>query len=79
MTTLLTRQNGQGGIGEWQAMPETDPFVTLYVVQFLLEAQDADYPVQESLLGSANIYLKKVAANPMLNTQDDLRMRAFAV
>lgn len=79
MTTLLTRQNGQGGIGEWQAMPETDPFVTLYVVQFLLEAQDAGYPVQESLLGSANIYLKKVAANPMLNTQDDLRMRAFAV
>ncbi|WP_247717550.1 hypothetical protein, partial [Morganella morganii] len=41
--------------------------------------QDTGYPVQDSQRGTANIYLQKVAANPMPNTQDDLRMRAFAV
>lgn len=79
MATLLTRQNGQGAIGTWRSTPSTDPFVTLYVVQFLLEAQEANYPVSETLLHSANQYLVKLATNNALNTQDELRMRAFAV
>lgn len=79
MATLLTRQNGQGAIGTWRSTPSTDPFVTLYVVQFLLEAQEANYPVSDTLLRSSNEYLTKLAVNAGLNNQDELRMRAFAV
>lgn len=79
MAILLTRQNGQGAIGTWRSTPSTDPFVTLYVVQFLLEAQEANYPVSDTLLRSSNEYLTKLAVNVGLNNQDELRMRAFAV
>ncbi|MEQ4925083.1 alpha-2-macroglobulin family protein [Proteus hauseri] len=79
MATLLTRQNGQGAIGTWRSTPTTDPFVTLYVVQFLLEAQEANYPVSDTLLRASNEYLKKLTTNFAYNSQDDLRLRAFAV
>ncbi len=79
MATLLARQNGRGAIGAWRSSPNADPFVTPYVVQFLLEAQQADYPVSDALQKSANGYLKQLAANDAMHTLDDLRLRAFAV
>ncbi|MGG4610282.1 alpha-2-macroglobulin family protein [Providencia sp. Me31A] len=78
LTTLLTRQNGQGMIGDWRATPNADPYVTLYVVQFLLEAKEANYPVSRTLLTTANGYLKKLAANTTYNNLHELRYRAFA-
>lgn len=78
ITTLLARQNSQGAVGEWRSSPDADPFITPYVVQFLLEAREAGYPISESLLKSANGYLARMAANDAMYTQDDLRLRAFA-
>lgn len=78
MTTLLARQNNQGAIGLWRSTPQADPFITPYVVQFLLEAQQAEYPVDDTLLKSANGYLKTLAANDSMTTLDELRLRAFA-
>ncbi|HBM7348569.1 alpha-2-macroglobulin family protein [Klebsiella oxytoca] len=79
LTTLLARQNNEGAIGMWRSSPQADPFITPYVVQFLLEAQQAQYPVSEALLKSANGYLKTLAANERMTSLDDLRLRAFAV
>lgn len=78
LTTLLSRQNNEGAIGLWRSSPQADPFITPYVVQFLLEAQQAQYPVDEALLNSANSYLKTLAANEGMTLLEDLRLRAFA-
>ncbi|MBA7844015.1 alpha-2-macroglobulin family protein [Klebsiella sp. RHBSTW-00484] len=78
LTTLLARQNNEGAIGVWRSSPQADPFITPYVVQFLLEAQQAQYPVDEALLKPANGYLKTLAANAGMTSLDDLRLRAFA-
>lgn len=78
LTMLLARQNNEGAIGTWRSSPQVDPFVTPYVVQFLLEAQQAQFPVSEALLKPANAWLKTLAANERMTTLDDLRLRAFA-
>lgn len=79
LSTLLSRQNSKGAIGMWQSTQDPDPFVTPYVVQFLLEAKEANYPVSEQLLKSANDYLRTLAAADGRRSLYDLRLRAFAV
>ncbi|BFI63213.1 alpha-2-macroglobulin family protein [Yersinia pseudotuberculosis] len=75
---LSSRQNSTGAIGLWHASPTPDPFVTPYVVQFLLEAKSAGYSLPNDILEGANNALRLLAARPY----DDLyslRLRAFAV
>ncbi|WP_159565972.1 alpha-2-macroglobulin family protein [Budvicia diplopodorum] len=79
VTTLLSRQNSEGAIGMWQSTQAPDPFITPYVVQFLLEAKEQNYPVSEPLLKSANDYLRKLATSDSRRSLYDLRLRAFSV
>ncbi|QGU86652.1 alpha-2-macroglobulin family protein [Erwinia sorbitola] len=78
LDVLRSRQNGDGAIGLWMASPQADPFVTPYVVQYLLEAKAAGYPLPAGMLDDANVALRTLAASGY----DDLyrlRLRAWAV
>ena len=78
LAILRSRQNDSGAIGLWRSSPETDPFVTPYVVQYLLEAKAAGVALPAGMLEEANGALRVLAANQ----NDDLynlRLRAWAV
>ncbi len=78
LAVLRSRQNDSGAIGLWRSSPESDPFVTAYVVQFLLEAKASGYALPAGMLEEANASLRELAANQ----RDDLyflRLRAWAV
>lgn len=78
LDVLRSRQNGEGAVGLWMATPQADPFITPYVVQYLLEAKAAGYPLPAGMLEEANVALRSLAASGY----DDLyhlRLRAWAV
>ncbi|CAI1097970.1 Alpha-2-macroglobulin family N-terminal region [Serratia entomophila] len=78
MGVLRSRQNDSGAIGAWRSSPDADPFVTPYVVQYLLEAKEAGYALPEGMLDEANGALRELAASGF----DDLyllRLRSWAV
>lgn len=78
LRTLRSRQNDSGAIGLWQASPVADPFITPYVVQYMLLAKSAGYTLPAGMLEDANAALRELAASKY----DDLyhlRLRAFAV
>jgi len=78
LDVLRSRQNGEGAFGLWSASPQSDPFVTPYVVQYLLEAKDAGYPLPADMLDEANVALRELASSGY----DDLyhlRLRAWAI
>ncbi|WP_458351914.1 alpha-2-macroglobulin family protein [Rahnella selenatireducens] len=78
LAILRSRQNDNGAIGLWRSSPQTDPFVTPYVVQYLLEAKAAGVALPAGMLDEANAALRELAANQ----SDDLytlRLRAWAV
>ena len=75
---LRSRQNDSGAIGAWRSSPDADPFVTPYVVQFLLAAKAAGYALPVGMLEDANSALRELAAS----RYDDLyhlRLRTWAV
>ncbi|HID9471456.1 TPA: alpha-2-macroglobulin family protein [Serratia liquefaciens] len=75
---LRSRQNDSGAIGAWRSSPDADPFVTPYVVQYLLEAKQAGYALPEGMLEEANGALRELAASGF----DDLyrlRLRSWAI
>ena len=75
---LRARQNDSGAIGARRSSPDADPFVTPYVVQYLLEAKAAGYALPEGMLDEANGALRELAASGF----DDLyllRLRSWAV
>ena len=75
---LRSRQNDSGAIGAWRSSPETDPFVTPYVVQYLLEAKAAGYALPVGMLEDANGALRELAAN-RYDDMYHLRLRTWAV
>lgn len=78
LAILRSRQNDSGAIGLWRSSPQTDPFVTPYVVQYLLEAKAAGVALPAGMLDEANAALRELAASQ----SDDLyslRLRAWAV
>ena len=79
LDTLHSRQNSEGGFGLWSATPESEPFVSAYAMNFLLEARDRGVTVPQDMIDGGNKYLKKMAADDSLNTLDQLRQRAYAV
>ncbi|EPY5345334.1 MG2 domain-containing protein [Klebsiella quasipneumoniae] len=78
LTVLRSRQNDSGAIGLWRSSPQTDPFVTPYVVQYLLEAKAAGVALPTGMLNEANAALRELAASRN-NDLYTLRLRAWAV
>nr|WP_314422844.1 alpha-2-macroglobulin [uncultured Erwinia sp.] len=78
LDVLRSRQNGDGAFGLWTASPQADPFVTPYVVQYLLEARAAGYPLPADMLEEANVALRTLASSGYEDLYH-LRLRAWAV
>ena len=76
---LRSRQNAEGGLGNWYAMPDADPFVSAYAALYLVESRERGIPVPEDLLASLNGYLETLAADPSRHDLGSLRERALAV
>jgi alpha-2-macroglobulin len=79
VTVLRSRQNDQGGFGLWMATPSVEGYVSVYAVQFLLEAKERGWAVPQDLLDKANGYLRSLAADESDGSLAGLRERAFAI
>jgi len=78
--TLHARQNTQGGIGQWRATPDADPFASVYTLHFLLEARDRGIKVPQDMLDAGQAYLRDLAASePADDSLWAVRTRAYAV
>ncbi|WP_300000920.1 MG2 domain-containing protein [uncultured Cedecea sp.] len=78
LAVLRSRQNDSGAVGMWRSSPQTDPFVTPYVVQYLLEAKAAGVTLPQGMLDEANAALRELA----VSRYDDLyslRLRSWAI
>lgn len=75
--TLQTRQNSEGAIGLWYSTYNVDPFITLYAVNFMLEAKEAGQSIPNRLLERANQYVAQIATSQRTD-QYGLRLRAYA-
>ncbi len=76
---LHARQNQAGGFGLWTATPDADPFVSDYVMQFLLEARQRGIPVPQDMIDAGNRYLRRMAGDDSMGSLPQLRQRAYAV
>ncbi|MGH8032834.1 MAG: alpha-2-macroglobulin family protein, partial [Luteimonas sp.] len=76
--TLRSRQNNDGGFGQWLATPEVDPFVSAYAAFYLIEARERGQAVPPDSLDAANRYLRTMAADRALTQLWQLRARALA-
>lgn len=74
---LQSRQNSEGAIGLWYSTYNVDPFITLYAVNFMLEAKDMGQAVPQKMLDNANQYLEKLATSYKKDFYN-LRLRAYA-
>ncbi|OCG59742.1 alpha-2-macroglobulin family protein [Gilliamella sp. GillExp13] len=75
---LQSRQNSEGAIGLWYSTYNVDPFITLYAVNFMLEAKEMGYKVPQKMLDNANKYLQTIAEFSDTSTYG-LRVRAYAI
>lgn len=75
--TLQERQNSEGAIGLWYSTYNVDPFITLYAVNFMLEAKDAGQKIPANMLEQANQYVTRIAASDGTDRYR-LRLRAYA-
>ena len=78
LDVLHARQNSEGGFGLWAATPDSEPFVSDYAMNFLLEAHDRGTPVPQDMLDAGNKYLQQLASNDGMDSLDQLRQRAYA-
>ncbi len=74
---LRTRQNAEGGFGQWTASVQADEFASVYAVHLLLEARERGEPVPADMLQKGLDYVQKLATSPG-TTLWDLRVRAYA-
>jgi uncharacterized protein YfaS (alpha-2-macroglobulin family) len=79
LDVLRARQNSEGGFGVWSATPDADPFVSAYVMHFLLEARERGVAVPGDIAEAGNQYLQRLASDDSLDTLDLLRQRAYAI
>jgi uncharacterized protein YfaS (alpha-2-macroglobulin family) len=76
---LHARQNGEGGFGLWASTPQSERFVSVYAMQFLLEAKERGQRVPGDLIEAGNRYLSQLAADESDGSLAGLRERAFAI
>ena len=77
---LRTRQTSDGGFSFWPSSREAAKYPSIYAMHFLIEAQQAGYPVPADMLQRGKIYLTNIAqASSTQNTELDARNRANAI
>jgi len=75
---MHTRQNGEGGFGLWTSTPESVRYVSVYAMQFLIEASDRGQKLPGDMLAAGDRYLKQLAADESDASLAGLRERAYA-
>lgn len=78
LDVLHARQNSEGGFGLWAATPDSEPFVSAYAMNFLLEARERGTPVPQDMLDAGNKYLQQLAGDDGMDSLEQLRQRAYA-
>ncbi len=78
-SVLHSRQNGEGGFGLWTSTPESVRYVSVYAMQFLIEAKERGQKLPGDVLDSGNRYLRQLSADESDPSLDGLRERAFAI
>lgn len=76
---LRQRQNSSGGFGVWEATPQSNPFISLYAADFLIEAKERGFSVSQDLLDYVNRYLSQMAKDSSTQGLSELRNRAYAI
>ena len=76
---MHTRQNGEGGFGLWTSTPESVRYVSVYAMQFLIEAKERGQRLPGDMLDAGNRYLHQLAADESDASLAGLRERAFAI
>lgn len=76
---LRSRQNAEGGFGLWTSTPESERYVSVYAMQFLIEAGERGRAVPPDMLRRGNEYLAQLAVDESDLSLAGLRERAFAV
>jgi hypothetical protein len=76
---MHTRQNGEGGFGLWTSTPASVPYVSVYAMQFLIEAKERGQRLPGDMLDAGNRYLHQLAADESDASLAGLRERAFAI
>lgn len=79
LAVLRSRQNDEGGFGLWNASPQSQRYVSVYAVQYLVEAKDRGWDVPQDMLDKSNRYLTMLAADESDGSLAGLRERAFAI
>lgn len=89
ITSLRQRQNYDGGFNYWPSNStfgetNSDPYVSVYVLHFLLEAQDLNFNVPSAMLESGMRYLESLYFDKLLNQNRkpaliQMRNRAHAI
>jgi uncharacterized protein YfaS (alpha-2-macroglobulin family) len=77
LAVLRTRQNAEGGFGQWSASVEADDYASVYAIHLLIEAKERGFAVPPDMLSLSNAWLERFAASPAL-TLYDVRARAYA-
>jgi hypothetical protein len=77
LAVLRTRQNAEGGFGQWSASVEADEYASVYALHLLIEARERGFAVPPDMLSLSNAWLERFAASPAL-TLHDVRARAYA-
>lgn len=74
---LRARQNGEGGFSRWDHGP-TDPFVTLYALDFMTQALEKKIPVPQDLMEKTLAYAR-VFVNKSAKSLDDGRVKSYGI
>ncbi len=76
---LASRQNSDGGFGVWSATTDADPFVSVYAMNFLIEARERGVNVPRGMIDAGDKYLLELASDNGMDSLEKLRARAYAV
>ena len=84
LTRLRGRQNANGGFRFWATSAETEPFSSVYITHFLVDARALGMAVPEDMLSRARGYLRRLAGATTQQSapEADLaeaRTRAYAI
>jgi uncharacterized protein YfaS (alpha-2-macroglobulin family) len=77
-SVMHTRQNGEGGFGLWTSTPQSERYVSVHAMHFLIEAKERGQKLPGDMLEAGNRYLQQLAADESDSSLDGLRERAYA-
>jgi hypothetical protein len=78
VSTLRRRQTQDGGFSLWDGGYDSHDFISVYAMDFLLDAYNADMPVPSDIVQRGLNYLRNWI-NQDIKSMDDARIKAYAI